>query len=267
MQTRTKVESKVHRLTLIVWNTKASTKLWHSQLMRCPLRRKMSRKNNSRRRSFKHLKSKLIVSELLDSSRSSRRLIKTSWLSLLKNRRTSGFKILTSKWSTPRSNSTSIWRSMSIGLEPQVLGLWKGVRPRGATWKPRSWLLPKNGGFDYICLDFMERSKSIKKGEGMFSNYDKTKEKALSREFFRQEVVDLSRQLLGKVFVRQMADGVIRAVIVETEAYKAPLDKACHAYNSKIAIMKIRRLKGLSTFGLMGAPSTSTPFICRPISV
>ena len=66
-----------------------------------------------------------------------------------------------------------------------------------------------------------------------FSGYKPTKEKDLPQEFFRQEVVALSKALLGKVFVRNTKKGTIRAVIVETEAYKAPLDKACHAYNSK----------------------------------
>lgn len=74
----------------------------------------------------------------------------------------------------------------------------------------------------------------MKKGKAarMFEDYDKANEKLLPREFFRQEVVELARQLLGKVIVRELPDGVVRAVIVETEAYKAPHDKACHAYNS-----------------------------------
>ena len=33
--------------------------------------------------------------------------------------------------------------------------------------------------------------------------------------------------------MRETPEGTLRAVIVETEAYKAPLDKACHAYNNK----------------------------------
>lgn len=62
--------------------------------------------------------------------------------------------------------------------------------------------------------------------------YKSDKEVSLKREFFRQEVVELAKALLGKVFVRKTEKGLIKAVIVETEAYKAPLDKACHAYNS-----------------------------------
>jgi len=78
------------------------------------------------------------------------------------------------------------------------------------------------------------KSKSLGKGKDgrMFTPYDSTKESFLTREFFRQEVVELAKQLLGKVIVRELPDGIVRAVIVETEAYKAPHDKACHAYNS-----------------------------------
>lgn len=43
----------------------------------------------------------------------------------------------------------------------------------------------------------------------------------------------LARALIGKVIVRQTKKGLIKSMIVETEAYKAPLDKACHAYNNK----------------------------------
>lgn len=34
------------------------------------------------------------------------------------------------------------------------------------------------------------------------------------------------------MMVRKTKDGLIKAIIVETEAYKAPLDQACHAKNS-----------------------------------
>jgi DNA-3-methyladenine glycosylase len=55
----------------------------------------------------------------------------------------------------------------------------------------------------------------------------------LPREFYMTDVVDLAKNLLGKIVVR-IIDGVeCRVRIVETEAYKAPEDKACHAYNNK----------------------------------
>jgi DNA-3-methyladenine glycosylase len=40
--------------------------------------------------------------------------------------------------------------------------------------------------------------------------------------------------LIGKIIYRKLPSGVVlRARIVETEAYKGPEDKACHAYNNK----------------------------------
>ena len=58
-------------------------------------------------------------------------------------------------------------------------------------------------------------------------------EKRLERNFFTQEVVELSKALLGKIIVRNIKEGQMRFKIVETEAYKGPLDKACHAYDNK----------------------------------
>lgn len=56
----------------------------------------------------------------------------------------------------------------------------------------------------------------------------------LSLEFYQgTDVVDISRKLLGKVLVSQF-DGITTAgMIVETEAYRGPDDKACHAYNNR----------------------------------
>lgn len=55
----------------------------------------------------------------------------------------------------------------------------------------------------------------------------------LGREFFREEVVALSRKLLGTIIRRNINGTILRSRIVETEAYKAPEDKACHAYKGK----------------------------------
>ena len=65
------------------------------------------------------------------------------------------------------------------------------------------------------------------------SNIEKGKPKRLSRSFFTVDVVTLAKKLLGKHFVRITPKGETRFTIVETEAYKAPEDKACHAYNNK----------------------------------
>ena len=49
----------------------------------------------------------------------------------------------------------------------------------------------------------------------------------------RDDVVSISKELLGKSIYTTF-DGVkTGGVIVETEAYRAPDDKACHAYNNR----------------------------------
>lgn len=54
--------------------------------------------------------------------------------------------------------------------------------------------------------------------------------KRLDKSFFTREVLDVSRDLIGKVLVRQFPDGTIsRFVITETEAYRGTEDRACHA--------------------------------------
>lgn len=55
--------------------------------------------------------------------------------------------------------------------------------------------------------------------------------KHLGTDFYRQnEVVALSQQLLGKVLVTVLDGHRTAGKIVETEAYRAPDDKACHAH-------------------------------------
>lgn len=56
----------------------------------------------------------------------------------------------------------------------------------------------------------------------------------LPRDFYMCDVVELAEKLIGTYLIRYLDNGdVIKSMIVETEAYKAPLDKACHAYNNK----------------------------------
>ena len=51
----------------------------------------------------------------------------------------------------------------------------------------------------------------------------------LSRAFYEQPTVEVARQLLGKYLVRIGAAGVRAGMILETEAYVGPEDKASHA--------------------------------------
>ena len=57
----------------------------------------------------------------------------------------------------------------------------------------------------------------------------------LEREFYtRRNTLLVARQLLGKRLVVPAPDGGrVSGLIVETEAYMAPLDKASHAYNNR----------------------------------
>lgn len=57
----------------------------------------------------------------------------------------------------------------------------------------------------------------------------------LARDFYIQEdVVLLAKQFLGKFLCTKDANGIFTsAMIVETEAYKGPSDKASHAYNNR----------------------------------
>ncbi len=56
----------------------------------------------------------------------------------------------------------------------------------------------------------------------------------LSRSFFlRPDVVTIARELLGKIIVTQVEGVVTSGVIVETEAYRAPDDRGCHAFGNR----------------------------------
>ena len=58
--------------------------------------------------------------------------------------------------------------------------------------------------------------------------------KLLPREFYKNEdVVFLAKQLLGKKIISFVDGYKTLGIIVETEAYRAPDDKASHAYGNK----------------------------------
>jgi len=64
------------------------------------------------------------------------------------------------------------------------------------------------------------------------------KEMACSRlgaDFYqREDVVQVARELLGKYIVTHFPEGRTVGRIVETEAYRAPDDRACHAWNNRL---------------------------------
>ena len=57
----------------------------------------------------------------------------------------------------------------------------------------------------------------------------------LPREFYtRANVLTVARELLGKLLVVPASDGTrVSGMIVETEAYRGPADKASHAYGGR----------------------------------
>ncbi len=59
--------------------------------------------------------------------------------------------------------------------------------------------------------------------------------KKLSREFYtRSDVLEVARDLLGKRLVVPTRSGArVAGIIVETEAYRGPEDKASHAYSGR----------------------------------
>lgn len=47
----------------------------------------------------------------------------------------------------------------------------------------------------------------------------------------REDVVQIARELLGKLLLTQINNQLTGGIITETEAYKGAEDRACHAYN------------------------------------
>lgn len=55
----------------------------------------------------------------------------------------------------------------------------------------------------------------------------------INKDFYKQGALTLAKELLGKVVVRTFDNVILKAKIVETEAYIGEIDKASHAYNGR----------------------------------
>lgn len=51
--------------------------------------------------------------------------------------------------------------------------------------------------------------------------------------YLHHNVLDLARDLIGKVLITETSGEITAGIITETEAYNGIYDKACHAYNGK----------------------------------
>jgi DNA-3-methyladenine glycosylase len=51
--------------------------------------------------------------------------------------------------------------------------------------------------------------------------------------FLRTDVVQIAQDLLGQILVTEWEGQRTSGIITETEAYRAPDDRACHAYNNR----------------------------------
>lgn len=66
----------------------------------------------------------------------------------------------------------------------------------------------------------------------------------LPHEFFQRDAVTVARGLLGAILVRHYRGRVLRARVVETEAYVGPHDLACHASKGRTVRTEVMFLPG-----------------------
>ncbi|NLB76458.1 MAG: DNA-3-methyladenine glycosylase, partial [Crenarchaeota archaeon] len=55
----------------------------------------------------------------------------------------------------------------------------------------------------------------------------------LQRTFYEQDILTVSRNMLGKLLVHESPQGVTSGKIVEVEAYCGPEDRAAHSYDGR----------------------------------
>ncbi len=57
--------------------------------------------------------------------------------------------------------------------------------------------------------------------------------KKIERDFYIRDVNIVAQDLIGKILVHESNHEITSGIIIETEAYKGPEDKAAHTYNNK----------------------------------
>lgn len=62
---------------------------------------------------------------------------------------------------------------------------------------------------------------------------DSNSYKPVSEAFYKLPTLTLARNLLGCLLVKETEEGTASGFIVETEAYRGPLDRAAHSYNNR----------------------------------
>lgn len=86
---------------------------------------------------------------------------------------------------------------------------------------------------------------------------DRSKIQRLEHNFYhRTDVVQVARDLLGKILVTNFEGHRTSGMITETEAYRAPDDRACHAYNNR---------RTARTEVMFGAGGTAYIYLCYGI--
>ncbi|OCA82828.1 DNA-3-methyladenine glycosylase [Pseudobacillus wudalianchiensis] len=55
----------------------------------------------------------------------------------------------------------------------------------------------------------------------------------VEKSFFQQPTLQLAESLLGCLLVKETEEGTAAGFIVETEAYKGPMDRAAHSFNNR----------------------------------
>jgi DNA-3-methyladenine glycosylase len=62
---------------------------------------------------------------------------------------------------------------------------------------------------------------------------DTSKNTILQRNFYIRPVLNVAKDLLGKVLIKKVGSRVLAARIIEVEAYDGKIDKASHSFNGK----------------------------------